>query len=172
MVQREFELCDSVGYTVLGEVREHSKTGQKAYYSMVAKKAEEVFCSFGAMEIREKANRWTVQISSAEHVVLDPANLSFINHSCDPNIFFDTVAMDVICLKDIQPGDELTAFYPSTEWIMAEPFTCRCTSKDCAGLILGAKDMSPVTLEEYKLVSHVEEKLMAHSWIVDRGVDV
>lgn len=42
-------------------------------------------------------------------------------HSCDPNLGVDLQSPDreewrVVALKDIKAGEELTWFYPSTEW--------------------------------------------------------
>ena len=34
--------------------------------------------------------------------------------------------MRLTALRPISEGDELTFFYPSTEWAMAEPFECGC----------------------------------------------
>jgi hypothetical protein len=47
----------------------------------------------------------------------------------------------------LQPGDELTFFYPSTEWSMGQAFDCFCGTKSCRGRISGAKHMSPKQLE-------------------------
>jgi hypothetical protein len=46
--------------------------------------------------------------------MLNPEWLQYINHSCDPNVAFDTAAFKLIALKDVKPGDELCFFYPST----------------------------------------------------------
>jgi len=34
--------------------------------------------------------------------------------------------MTVVAARDLAADDELTFFYPSTEWSMAEPFDCWC----------------------------------------------
>ncbi len=47
----------------------------------------------------------------------------------------------------IQPGDELTFFYPYTEWAMAQPFDCFCGAATCRGRIAGARDMTAAQLE-------------------------
>lgn len=60
----------------------------------------------------------------------------------------------------LRAGDELTFFYPSTEWAMAQPFECRCGEKECRGVISGAKDMEEKVLREYWLNEHVEELLV------------
>lgn len=36
--------------------------------------------------------------------------------------------IDIIARRDLFPGDELTFFYPVTEWEMDQPFDCFCTA--------------------------------------------
>lgn len=57
--------------------------------------------------------------------------------------------------RGLQPGDELTFFYPSTEWRMAQPFACACAAPSCRGRISGAADMTARQLEGYWLSGHV-----------------
>lgn len=59
----------------------------------------------------------------------------------------------------LKEGDELSFFYPSTEWDMAQPFECLCGSKECRGTISGAKDMPAEVLKNYWLSSHIRELL-------------
>jgi hypothetical protein len=70
----------------------------------------------------------TVQISANAHVELSNP-LVYMNHSCDPSVFVDTDKMAIYTLTSLKEGDEVTFFYPSTEWIMAEPFNCACRNK-------------------------------------------
>jgi hypothetical protein len=59
----------------------------------------------------------------------------------------------------LKKGDELTFFYPSTEWDMAQKFECKCGEDVCAGTIGGAKDMEEEVLTKYWLNGHIEELL-------------
>lgn len=52
------------------------------------------------------------QVGPTQHIMLSPEWLQYINHSCDPNVFFDTASFKLIALKDIAAGDELCFFYP------------------------------------------------------------
>lgn len=61
--------------------------------------------------------------------------------------------------KGLKPGDELTFFYPSTEWHMAQPFQCLCSTPVCRGTIAGAKSMPPSKLEGYWLNGHIRQLL-------------
>lgn len=63
----------------------------------------------------------TVQISKTHHIELN-SDLVFMNHSCDPSAHMNVDSSNVTALKDIKQGDELTFFYPSTEWDMGKFF--------------------------------------------------
>lgn len=76
----------------------------------------------------------TVQVGRSKHVYLN-SDFNYLNHSCDPNIKIDVKQMSCIAVKDISPGDDLSFFYPSTEWDMDQPFECWCGSHDVRGFI-------------------------------------
>jgi len=101
----------------------------------------------------------TVQISEHHHVELGPVYLELINHSCDPNVFFDSQRWQLVALKPIAPGDELCFFYPSTEWNMASPFECACGSERCLGRITGASRIPRAVLSGHRLSTHVHRML-------------
>ncbi|KAH7381154.1 hypothetical protein DE146DRAFT_669818 [Phaeosphaeria sp. MPI-PUGE-AT-0046c] len=102
----------------------------------------------------------SVQASRDLHIELN-CDLVFVNHSCRPSLVFDMERWEVRVSseRDMKEGDELTFFYPSTEWHMAQPFECGCGEKTCKGRIAGAEDMSREVLGEYWLNKHIEELL-------------
>ncbi|KAF1966548.1 hypothetical protein BU23DRAFT_560127 [Bimuria novae-zelandiae CBS 107.79] len=104
----------------------------------------------------------TVQASRALHIDLN-CDLVYTNHSCLPTLVFDMQRWEVRVNPDLKEGlkagDELTFFYPSTEYDMAQPFECRCGASECRGTIAGAKDMPLQVLRQYWLNSHIEELL-------------
>lgn len=120
----------------------------------------DVISSFDAAEVHSTPSKYTVQVGEDKHIILSPEFLQYINHSCDPNVFFNTTAMQLEAVKPIVPGDEFTFFYPSTEWDMAEPFNCLCGSAKCLGVIKGAKKIEPAVLNQYKLTDFIEQKRM------------
>ncbi len=61
--------------------------------------------------------------------------------------------------RGLEPGDELTFFYPSTEWDMAQGFACICNTASCRGYISGAKNLSAAQLQGLWLNKHIEELL-------------
>ncbi|KAK5467493.1 hypothetical protein LTS15_000466 [Exophiala xenobiotica] len=112
--------------------------------------------------------RWsTVQVSETQHIEL---NCDFF---CEPSLEFHVVPdseepvieVRVAARRDnggnptrgVKAGDELTFFYPSTEWEMEQPFQCGCGTASCKGLISGAKDMTPEQLRGYFLNAHIED---------------
>ncbi|KAI8092824.1 uncharacterized protein BX664DRAFT_277370 [Halteromyces radiatus] len=98
----------------------------------------------------------SVQISATEHVELN-SDLVFMNHSCDPSVHLDVDRMAIVALKDLKAGDELTFFYPSTEWDMAQPFACWCGSPKCIETVRGAKHLSTSTLNQFVLSNHIQQ---------------
>ena len=56
------------------------------------------------------------------------------------------------------PGDELTFFYPSTEWEMVHPFQCECGAADCLKWITGASATPTKTLARYELTGVVRQR--------------
>jgi hypothetical protein len=57
------------------------------------------------------------------------------------------------------PGTELTFFYPSTEWAMAQSFDCFCGTPSCKGRISGASDMDAVQLQGMWLNGYIRDML-------------
>ena len=100
------------------------------------------------------ATRFTVQAGVRTHLAgLGP--LTFMNHSCAPNVFITTPDMTVKATRDILAGEELTFFYPSTEWQLAEPFECHCGSASCLGVIAAAATLPDQVLSRYLVNEHI-----------------
>jgi len=99
--------------------------------------------------------RYTIQVSETEHVE-DIGVFKNLNHSCDPSVHVDTSTLTAHTLRALEPGDELTFFYPSTEWDMAEPFDCGCRAAGCVRHITGAKDLPDDVRARYQMNPHVE----------------
>jgi hypothetical protein len=106
----------------------------------------------------------SVQISTQEHI-LDQL-LEAMNHSCSPTTFVDVHRMQVIAARDISVGEELTFFYPSTEWEMDRPFQCQCQSPQCIGFVAGAKNLSISQMIQFQLNLHIKG-LIKHSLNLD-----
>ncbi len=135
---------------------------QHRHHSLHTLKAFEpgdIITKFTAGEILQTPTYLTIQTGLNRHITLVPAYLQYTNHSCDPNVFFDTANMQLTCLQPLRPGDEMRFFYPSTEWDMAQPFVCNCGSSNCLQLINGAAGLSDATLSNYRLTDFIIEQL-------------
>jgi hypothetical protein len=142
-----------------GDVLLNTSTRQKCLSATRSIQRGETLCRFHAGSTQSFATYLTVQTGKDTHITLQPEFLQYINHSCEPNVFFDTTNMELVCLKTVGPGDELTFFYPSTEWDMAQPFVCNCGSKKCLQLINGASHLSAKTLKQYQLTDFIKQQL-------------
>lgn len=60
------------------------------------------------------------------------------NHSCDANTAYE--GLNVIALRDIEPGEELTLDYALFLDETMEPFACQCGSKNCREMVFGVKE--------------------------------
>ena len=137
----------------------NNETNQRSLFAAVSCAPGDVICAFSAATTQSFATYLTVQTGTNRHITLKPEFLQYINHSCNPNAFFNTTGMELVCLQPIQPGDELTFFYPSTEWEMAQPFVCNCNSAACIQLINGASHLSIETLSKYKLTDFIRQQV-------------
>lgn len=114
----------------------------------------------------------SVQIS--QEINIEELYLAHLNHSCDPNVILDTNNLEIRALKDIQSNEELTFFYPSTEWNMSTPFACKCGASQCLRIIAGAKYLSIDVLSQYFINRHIGamalESLMSYEDGIIRSV--
>ena len=144
---------------IFADVVLNNDTNQKSLFAAVSCGPGDVICTFSAATTQSFATYLTVQTGCDMHITLNPDFLQYINHSCFPNVFFNTTSMELVCLQPIQPGDELTFFYPSTEWEMAQPFVCNCGTAACIQLINGASHLSVETLSKYKLTDFIRQQV-------------
>lgn len=152
------------GYRIISnhgnvEVRLNLANNQKALFALKPFRAGELFCTFSIKEIFSEPSYLTFQVDSGKHIMIEPEFLQYINHSCSPNTFFDSYALRMITLKPIKRGEELTWFYPSGEWDMAQPFQCYCGCSNCLGEIKGAAYLAKSVLNQYKLTRFIQQQL-------------
>lgn len=140
-------------------VMENEKTQQKGLFATKDFQANDIVCNFSAKTIFTEPNYLSIQVSNKQHISLFPEFLQYTNHSCDPNVFFDTSTMCLIAIKKIYAEDELCFFYPSTELMMAEPFHCTCGAENCLQEINGALLLSESILKNYQINEFVKHSL-------------
>lgn len=130
-----------------------STRGARLFANRTFKKGGLVY-NFGDAPLSPIQTYQTIQVSASEHILVDET-LAKLNHACGPNVLVNTHRRLVVALRDIPPGEELTYFYPSTEWEMEEPFFCQCGSPRCLGWINGARHLSVGILENYYINPHI-----------------
>lgn len=143
----------------IAEVRRKISNDQNALFALRSYQPGELIAHFNAGTISAEPTYLTVQIGSRKHITLQPEFLQYINHGCEPNVFFNTSTMQLIALREIKPGEEMTFFYPSTEWKMTQSFHCYCGKKNCIGEIKGAAYLTPAMQERYRLTDFIQQQL-------------
>jgi hypothetical protein len=147
----------------LFKIRKSARTTEKALYALQPFNPGDTLIRFKAQEYLTAPNRFSVQLAENKHIILDPDCLQYINHSCRPNVFFDLPKMGIVCLNPITIDEEITFFYPSTEWSLSQGFECMCGSPTCLGHIRGARYVSPQVLKQYKLSEFIERKHLTYN---------
>jgi len=76
----------------------------------------------------------------------EPAEWAPQNHSCDANTGYD--GLNVVTIKAVLEGEELTLDYGSFLDEQMESFTCKCGASNCRGNINGLQNNSITSREE------------------------
>ncbi|KAF3194354.1 hypothetical protein TWF225_006902 [Orbilia oligospora] len=113
----------------------------------------------------------SIQTSKTTHIEV-PSGIVYINHSCVPSIDIEVYSpnsdgtyasgicgeLRVVADRDLEAGDELTFFYPSTEYISPRPFNCLCGAENgvCIGRQEGAHFLDNSILGKYFLNEHIK----------------
>ena len=86
---------------------------------------------------KETFRKYAYPLSKEVFLLWDdnPSNWAPQNHSCDPNTAY--VGLNVVALRNISKGEELTLNYASFLDENMEPFNCRCGAANCCGLVTG-----------------------------------
>jgi hypothetical protein len=81
----------------------------------------------------------------------------FMNHSCRPTAVVETRQLAVRAWSEIKAGQEVSFFYPSSEWQMVRPFKCFCGAPGCIRYVAGARFLSLDLLGRYFINPHVRK---------------
>jgi hypothetical protein len=120
-------------------------------------------------DLSERPNRYSLQVDDGLHVVLPAGSAPddgivrerypwrFLNHSCAPNAAVR--GRDLVAIRPVRLGDEVTFDYNTTEYEMASPFVCRCGA--CAGRTIGGF-RHLTTEEQRRLWPHLPAYLRRH----------
>ena len=90
---------------------------------------------------RDVFYRYAYPISPEVFVLWDtePTGWAPQNHSCDPNTAF--AGLNLVALRDIRSGEELTVDYATFYDRHMTPFDCECGSPRCRGRVEGGKGL-------------------------------
>ncbi|MEJ0057286.1 MAG: SET domain-containing protein [Bacteroidota bacterium] len=102
----------------VAEKRTDSANGRRSLFSRKNFKTGEVISTFYWDQVFPTPTYLTVQISEHEHILLQPEYLECINHSCNPNAFFDTTRKHLIAVRPIKAESSSPSFIhpPSGTW--------------------------------------------------------
>jgi hypothetical protein len=151
----------TISHHAFAERRQRTSDNQNALFSLQHWQAGDVIADFSAGTISAEPTYLTVQVGIDKHITLQPEFLQYINHSCDPNVFFNTTTMQLVALKQIDAEEEMVFFYPSTEWKMTQAFDCYCGSPRCIGRIKGAAYLSATIQAQYRFTDFIQSQLLA-----------
>jgi hypothetical protein len=151
-----------ISHHEFAEVRRRISNGQNALFVTRSFSEGELISDFSAGTIAAEPTYLTVQVGEGKHITLVPEFLQYINHSCEPNVFFDTTRLQLLALRKISAGEELSFFYPSTEWEMTQSFHCYCGHASCLGDIRGAAFLSEEARKKYRFTDFIQDMLNKH----------
>jgi D-alanine-D-alanine ligase-like ATP-grasp enzyme len=91
---------------------------------------------------KETFRKYAYPLSKEVFLLWDnnPSNWAPQNHSCDPNTAYE--GLNVVALRNISKGEELTLNYASFLDEHMEPFNCRCGAANCCGWVTGITNNS------------------------------
>jgi hypothetical protein len=138
-------------------IQHHSQGKGKSLVTTTAIKAGTVFHKMENVQSIDSPTFTSIQIDT--HLHIEEFYAGYLNHSCSPSVILDTEKMEFRAARDIQAGEELTYFYPSTEWEMSTPFPCLCQSLHCQKFVAGAKFVSEEALHQYFINPHIARML-------------
>lgn len=90
----------------------------------------------------DKPARYTIQLAANRHQAGTNEIDDYFNHSCDPNCYLDVETLSFRALRRLEPGEQLTFNYLTSEWDMESPFHCWCQAPSCTGTIRGFSHLS------------------------------
>jgi len=129
-----------------GKVFVNREDDYASVFSNVEIRQGETILVFTDVEFIHSPSRFSLQVDVDLHIDVKQEKLAanpdsylwrYLNHSCNPNCYFEPGTLSLIALKDIPQNEELTINYLFTEAEMAHPFVCSCGETGCYGEIRG-----------------------------------
>ena len=123
------------------------RSGQHAVVANADIERGEVVLAVTGQEVA-LPTRYTLQVGRSLHIEAQQDGdgpdgypvWRFMNHGCEPNIVLR--GRSFVAKRFIRAGEEVTFDYDSTEWDMASPFRCHCSSPFCRINIRGYRHLT------------------------------
>jgi hypothetical protein len=96
-------------------VWECQRSGHRALRALRPFQPGEVVVSIGIVSIQETKSRYTLQLDEQRHIRMTPAYCEYVNHHCNPNVYFDLDHGQLSAIRPVAINDILSSFYPSHE---------------------------------------------------------
>lgn len=129
----------STGFIAKGEVVSRLEPNQRTY---------RIDYILGLSDEQQDAYMHYCYQCDEENVVCEDGDEKYMNHSCDPNTWWlDDETM--IARRDIQPGEELTYDYATTDVDIPFEMSCQCGSENCRGMIRHTDYLLPEWQTQY-----------------------
>jgi hypothetical protein len=133
------------------EIKQTDEKGQGVFATKNFSKGEIVIIGKPLYQL-EKRTWQSLQVDVDIHVRMDQ-HFELVNHSCAPNCGLKTNEFNgynLVAIKDIEVGEEVTFDYCMSEWISIAVKSCSCKSNICRKTIRGGKFLSPELLKKYE----------------------
>ncbi len=103
---------------------------------------------------KETFRKYAYPLSKEVFLLWDnnPSGWAPQNHSCEPNTTYE--GLNVVALRNITKGEELTLNYATFLDENMEPFYCQCGSVNCCGLVTGIPNNSVTERESSMTIKH------------------
>ena len=107
-------------------------------------RGEVIFKLNGHILPEAQSKRRTVAIQVDEDHIFEPPEKKvfddYVNHSCNPTCYVDYAHFNLIALRNIKKGEELTFDYNTAEYDMIAhggDFSCHCEARHCINHVRG-----------------------------------
>jgi len=119
-------------------------------------------------DAQREFRRYALPLSADVYVLWnqDPGDWSPQNHSCNANTTYD--GLNVMALRPIAVGEELTLDYALLMNDQSEPFQCQCGEASCRGVIRGVRENSVSTREAMREAMRVAVGVRNDSRVIPR----
>jgi len=122
-------------------IQDSSKYGL-GVFAIEGIKANELVLQFSGKEIPASEvpsypdPDYFMQIAPGKYIGPSGYEDDFVNHSCEPNCTLDITSLQLIALRDIQSGEEITydyscVIFQDDDWNIP----CNCGTYSCRGII-------------------------------------